>query len=127
MSIEGGHVGGGGAGDCSARLPPVTSANPQSPVTCLSFLPALLPLLPQILAGKLKPNLGRFESPPDWEEILGYFRGSELQNYFTKVLEDDLKVRGLGGGLGWEVVKGRGGRVWGCRTTAPWRWRMTSR
>ena len=48
----------------------------------------------QILAGKLKPNLGRFESAPDWEEILGYFRGSELQNYFTKVLEDNLKVRG---------------------------------
>jgi translation initiation factor RLI1 len=46
----------------------------------------------QILAAKLKPNLGRFESPPDWEEILAYFRGSELQNYFTKVLEDDLKV-----------------------------------
>lgn len=33
----------------------------------------------KILAGKLKPNLGRFASPPDWEEILGYFRGSELQ------------------------------------------------
>lgn len=33
----------------------------------------------KILAGKLKPNLGRFDSPPDWEEILGYFRGSELQ------------------------------------------------
>jgi translation initiation factor RLI1 len=33
----------------------------------------------KILAGKLKPNLGRFASPPDWEEILSYFRGSELQ------------------------------------------------
>lgn len=33
----------------------------------------------KILAGKLKPNLGRFDSPPDWEEILAYFRGSELQ------------------------------------------------
>ncbi|KAJ8101052.1 P-loop containing nucleoside triphosphate hydrolase protein [Lipomyces tetrasporus] len=46
----------------------------------------------KILAGKLKPNLGRFENPPDWEEILKYFRGSELQNYFTKVLEDNLKA-----------------------------------
>jgi len=34
----------------------------------------------KILSGKLKPNLGRFESPPDWEEILKYFRGSELQS-----------------------------------------------
>jgi translation initiation factor RLI1 len=33
----------------------------------------------KILAGKLKPNLGRFASPPDWEEILSHFRGSELQ------------------------------------------------
>ena len=32
------------------------------------------------------------QSPPDWSDILVYFRGSELQNYFTKILEDDLKV-----------------------------------
>ncbi|XP_012686778.1 ATP-binding cassette sub-family E member 1 [Clupea harengus] len=46
----------------------------------------------KILAGKQKPNLGRFDAPPDWQEILTYFRGSELQNYFTKILEDDLKA-----------------------------------
>jgi len=46
----------------------------------------------KILAGKLKPNLGKFTNPPDWQEILQHFRGSELQNYFTKVLEDDLKA-----------------------------------
>lgn len=46
----------------------------------------------KILSGKLKPNLGRYDNPPDWEEILKYFRGSELQNYFTKVLEDNLKA-----------------------------------
>ncbi|RWS04642.1 ATP-binding cassette sub-family E member 1-like protein [Dinothrombium tinctorium] len=47
----------------------------------------------KILAGKLKPNLGRYGSdPPDWSEILTYFRGSELQNYFTKILEDELKA-----------------------------------
>ncbi|CAG8490130.1 9236_t:CDS:2 [Paraglomus brasilianum] len=45
----------------------------------------------KILAGVLKPNLGRFEEPPDWQDILKYFRGSELQNYFTKILEDNLK------------------------------------
>jgi len=43
-------------------------------------------------SGKQKPNLGRFHDPPDWTEILTYFRGSELQNYFTKILEDDLKA-----------------------------------
>uniref|UniRef100_A0A8C8CTR9 ATP-binding cassette sub-family E member 1 n=2 Tax=Oncorhynchus TaxID=8016 RepID=A0A8C8CTR9_ONCTS len=46
----------------------------------------------KILAGKQKPNLGKFDAPPDWQEILTYFRGSELQNYFTKILEDDLKA-----------------------------------
>lgn len=46
----------------------------------------------KILAGKLKPNLGRFTDPPDWTDILNHFRGSELQNYFTKILEDDLKA-----------------------------------
>lgn len=46
----------------------------------------------KILAGKQKPNLGRYNNPPDWQEILQHFRGSELQNYFTKILEDDLKA-----------------------------------
>mmetsp|Transcript_14328 Transcript_14328/g.31097 ORF Transcript_14328/g.31097 Transcript_14328/m.31097 type:complete len:656 (+) Transcript_14328:80-2047(+) len=46
----------------------------------------------KILAGKMKPNLGKFDSPPDWEEILVHFRGSELQNYFTKILEDTMKA-----------------------------------
>jgi len=46
----------------------------------------------KILAGKLKPNLGKYETPPDWEEILVHFRGSDLQNYFTKVLEDTMKA-----------------------------------
>ncbi|XP_065838260.1 ATP-binding cassette sub-family E member 1-like isoform X2 [Oscarella lobularis] len=46
----------------------------------------------KILAGKQKPNLGKFSNGPDWQEILTYFRGSELQNYFTKILEDNLKA-----------------------------------
>jgi len=36
--------------------------------------------------------LCRFADVPEWTEILTYFRGSELQNYFTKILEDDLKA-----------------------------------
>lgn len=46
----------------------------------------------KVLAGKLKPNLGKFDNPPDWQEILAYFRGSELQTYFTRILEDRLKA-----------------------------------
>eukprot|EP01134_Creolimax_fragrantissima_P005558 CFRG5558T1 len=46
----------------------------------------------KVLAGKMKPNLGRFENPPDWVEIIQYFRGSDLQNFFTKILEEDIKA-----------------------------------
>lgn len=46
----------------------------------------------RVLSGNLRPNLGEFESPPDWKTILKYFRGSELQNYFTRMLEEDMKA-----------------------------------
>ncbi|CAH2079163.1 unnamed protein product [Thlaspi arvense] len=46
----------------------------------------------KILANKLKPNLGRYNNPPDWQEILNHFRSSELQSYFTRLLEEDLTV-----------------------------------
>lgn len=46
----------------------------------------------KILAGKMKPNLGRYDTPPDWQEILAHFRGSDLQNYFTRILEDTMKA-----------------------------------
>lgn len=46
----------------------------------------------RILSGTLKPNLGNFDSPPEWKTILKFFRGSELQNYFTKMLENSMKA-----------------------------------
>lgn len=46
----------------------------------------------KILSGKLKPNLGRHENPPDWDEIIRYFRGSELQTYFKKLADEKLRV-----------------------------------
>lgn len=46
----------------------------------------------KILAGKQKPNLGNFSDPPDWEAILAHFRGSELQGYFTKILEEKMRT-----------------------------------
>ncbi|KAK3136530.1 hypothetical protein QOZ80_5BG0437930 [Eleusine coracana subsp. coracana] len=46
----------------------------------------------KVLAGKLKPNFGRLQNPPDWQEILKYFRGSELQNYFKRILEENVKA-----------------------------------
>ena len=46
----------------------------------------------RILSGKEKPNLGRFNDPPDWNEILKYFKGSELYNFFKRYLDDELNV-----------------------------------
>ena len=46
----------------------------------------------KILSGNLHPNLGNFDNPPVWKDILKFFRGSELQHYFTSLLEDNLKV-----------------------------------
>jgi ATP-binding cassette subfamily E protein 1 len=46
----------------------------------------------RILSGNLKPNLGNFENPPEWKEIIRFFRGSDLQNFFTKQLEDNMKA-----------------------------------
>jgi len=39
----------------------------------------------KILAGELKPNLGRVENPPDWDEIILAYRGSELQPFFERM------------------------------------------
>ncbi len=44
----------------------------------------------KILSGKIKPNLGRYENEPEWTEILKNYRGSELQGYFTRLLENKL-------------------------------------
>ncbi|KAL7422471.1 Fe-S cluster-binding ribosome biosynthesis protein [Cryptotrichosporon argae] len=46
----------------------------------------------KVLSGKLKPNLGKYDAPPEWVDIIKHFRGSDLQNFFTKVLEDDIKA-----------------------------------
>jgi ATP-binding cassette subfamily E protein 1 len=46
----------------------------------------------RILGGNMRPNLGDFENPPDWKTILKFYRGNELQNFFTRMLEDDLKA-----------------------------------
>jgi ATP-binding cassette subfamily E protein 1 len=46
----------------------------------------------RILAGEIKPNLGDFESPADWDEISRYYRGSILQEYFLRLGADRLKV-----------------------------------
>ncbi len=46
----------------------------------------------RILSGEIRLNLGNYEKPPGWDEILRHFRGSTLQDYFQKISEEKLGV-----------------------------------
>ncbi|MFH0897604.1 MAG: ribosome biogenesis/translation initiation ATPase RLI, partial [Candidatus Bathyarchaeota archaeon] len=46
----------------------------------------------KILAGAIKLNLGNYETPPSWGEIIRHSRGSVLQDYFTRLSDNRLKV-----------------------------------
>jgi ATP-binding cassette subfamily E protein 1 len=45
-----------------------------------------------ILSGSLKPNLGNYETPPPWEEIIDEFQGTELRSHFQAISEGKLRV-----------------------------------
>ena len=45
-----------------------------------------------ILSGEIKPNLGQYDEPPDWTEIIQHFRGSTLQDYFQRLSEGNMKI-----------------------------------
>src|SRR3989337_2436345 len=46
----------------------------------------------KVLSGEIKPNLGDFKEPPEWNEIIEFYRGSTLQDYFRRISENNLKV-----------------------------------
>ncbi len=46
----------------------------------------------RILAGELRPNLGKPGYEPSWDEVIRRFRGSELQTYFQRLANGDLRV-----------------------------------
>lgn len=46
----------------------------------------------KILAGEIKPNLGRYDKPPSWQEITRYYRGSVIQEFFNRLSQGKLKV-----------------------------------
>ncbi|MCH7965964.1 MAG: ribosome biogenesis/translation initiation ATPase RLI [Thaumarchaeota archaeon] len=45
-----------------------------------------------ILSGNIKPNLGRYENPPEWNEILKYYSGTELKQHFEKIEQKQIRV-----------------------------------
>jgi len=46
----------------------------------------------KILSGETKLNLGNYQEPPDWPQLIQHFRGSTLQEYFQKLSNGELKV-----------------------------------
>ena len=45
-----------------------------------------------ILSGNLKPNLGKFNEPPEWDEILKFYSGTELKSHFEKIKDDQISA-----------------------------------
>ena len=45
-----------------------------------------------ILSGNLKPNLGKFTEPPEWDEILKFYSGTELKSHFEKIKDGQISA-----------------------------------
>jgi ATP-binding cassette subfamily E protein 1 len=45
-----------------------------------------------ILAGAIRPNLGRYEDPPEWDEILGHYGGTELKSHLERIAGGRIRV-----------------------------------
>ena len=45
-----------------------------------------------ILSGNIKPNLGNYSEPPEWDEILKYYSGTELKSHFEKIKDGQIKA-----------------------------------
>ena len=45
-----------------------------------------------ILSGNLKPNLGKYEASPAWDEILDYYSGTELKSHFEMIKDNRINA-----------------------------------
>ncbi|MBI2662374.1 ribosome biogenesis/translation initiation ATPase RLI [Candidatus Woesearchaeota archaeon] len=46
----------------------------------------------KILSNHFKPNLGNWQNPPDFKEILAYFKGTETQKFLQKLNLNQIQV-----------------------------------
>ena len=46
----------------------------------------------KILTRNLTPNLGRLDDPPAWPAVIKHYKGSEIQNYFVKLVEQQFRA-----------------------------------
>lgn len=45
-----------------------------------------------ILSGNIKPNMGLYENPPEWDEILKHYSGTELKSHFEKIKQQQIRA-----------------------------------
>ncbi len=46
----------------------------------------------KIMANLIKPNLGNWKNPPEFREVLNYFRGTEIQKFLEKLQRDEIEL-----------------------------------
>jgi len=45
-----------------------------------------------ILSGNLKPNLGNYSEPPEWDDILKFYKGTELKSHFEDIKNGQIRA-----------------------------------
>ncbi|ADD08210.1 ribosome biogenesis/translation initiation ATPase RLI [Candidatus Aciduliprofundum boonei] len=45
-----------------------------------------------ILSGNLIPNLGNYEKKPSWDDVIDYFSGNVMADYFSKLRDGEIKT-----------------------------------
>ena len=45
-----------------------------------------------ILSGRTRPNLGRYDGEPGWDEVLDYYSGTELKAHFEQVRDGTIRA-----------------------------------
>ena len=45
-----------------------------------------------ILSGNLQPNLGNYSEPPQWDDVLKFYKGTELKSHFEEIKNGNIRA-----------------------------------
>ena len=45
-----------------------------------------------ILSGNLKPNLGNYSEPSEWDDVLKFYKGTELKSHFEEIKDGNIRA-----------------------------------
>lgn len=46
----------------------------------------------KVMANMIKPNLGKWDHPPEFKEVISYFKGTELQRFLEKLHKNEITL-----------------------------------